>query len=81
MNNILTLKEERNKIGELLKELRNLRDKHKHYSIRKYYNQVCDRMDVLESKLFQVSCDTCKHNISSVCLECNVKNKAIGWEE
>jgi hypothetical protein len=79
INNI-SLLEEQKEITDILKRLRELRDSHK-YSIRHYYNDVCDRLDVLESKLYNLSCDNCKHNISSVCLGCTIENKSVGWEE
>ena len=28
----------------------------------------------------EISCETCKHENSSACLDCEPKNKARGWE-
>ncbi len=45
--------EESQKITNILNYLRYLRDKHPYGKIRSLYNEVCDRLDVLESKLIE----------------------------
>jgi hypothetical protein len=38
---------------KILAELRNMRNKHEFDEVRQCYNEVCDRLDVLQSKVFQ----------------------------
>lgn len=31
-------------------------------------------------KEIKKDCDTCKHEISPICLDCDIKDKSKGWE-
>lgn len=52
IQNFISRESEKNRISEILEELRNLRNRHSFEDgYRPFYNTVCDKLDVLESKL------------------------------
>lgn len=52
IHGVISRDSEVQKIEQVLNELREMRDKHKFEDgYRSYYNTVCDRLDVLHSKL------------------------------